>query len=284
MPTFATPHPIAAVIEVAGAMITVHAGERAETSVDLRPHNPDRHADLELAKQTTVDFADGRLVVRSPRTARARFRSLIGGGDRVDLDVALPAGSTLEVRGWADVTAEGTLDMVDVETSMGDIDLDRVTGRVRAKTSMGDIRIGSAMGPAELRSSAGSLQVGWAGADVTARTSAGDVRIHDGEGELRLSTSTGDVRVERAASAVSAKASTGDIRLNSVRSGSVTAECSYGQLEIGVANGSAAWLDVEARHGVVRSELEGTDGPGEANHTVEIHATTGYGDILLRRA
>lgn len=284
MPTFATPDPISAVIDVGGVLLTVHAGDVPETSVNLRPHNPDSHADVELAKRTTVDLTSGRLVVRSPRTARARLRSLLGGGERVDLDIALPAGSTLEVRGWGDINAEGPLDTVDVDTGLGDINVERVTGRVRVKTSMGDIRVGTTMGPAELRTSAGSLQVGRAGADVTARTSSGDVRVDDGEGELRLSTSAGDVRVERAASAVSAKTSAGDIRLHRVSSGSVTAESTYGQLEIGVAHGTAAWLDVEAGHGVVRSELESVDGPGEADRTVEIRATTGYGDIILRRA
>jgi len=90
--------------------------------------------------------------------------------------------------------------------------------------------------------------------------------------------------VERAAAGVSATTSAGDIRLHSVRSGSVTAESTYGRVEIGVAQGSAAWLEVEARHGVVRSELEQAEGPGEADHTVEIRATTSYGDIILRRA
>ncbi len=284
MPTFATPHPIAAVIDVGGVMLSVRAGERADTAVDLRPHNPARTADVDLAKRTTIDLSDGRLTVRSPRTARSRLRSLFGGGDRVDVDIALPAGSTLEVRGWGDITAEGPLDAVDIDTAMGDIDLDRVVGRLRAKTSMGDIRVGSATGSVELRTSAGGVQVGRAGADVTASTSAGDVRVDDAEGELRLSTSAGDVRVERASSAVSAKTSAGDIRLHSVRSGPVTAETSYGRIEIGVAHGSAAWLEVEARHGVVRSELEQVEGPGEAECTVEIRATTGYGDIVLRRA
>jgi len=284
MPSFATPEPVLALVDVNGFVLTAYAGDRAETTVDLRPHNPARAADVELAEETTVNLAEGRLVVRSPRTTRSRLRHLFGGGPRVDIRVQLPAGSALEVRGWGDVTAEGPLDTVDIDTAMGDVDIDRAAGRVRAKTSMGDIRVGSAAGPADLRTAAGSVRVGRAGSDVTVRTSAGDVRVDDAEGELRLSTSAGDIRVERASSAVSAKASAGDIRLHSVRSGSVSAECAYGRLEIGIARGAAAWLDVEARHGVLRSELEPTDGPGEAETTVEIHARAGYGDIVLRRA
>lgn len=284
MPSFATPHPISAVIDVSGFELTLRAGAEVETTVALRPHNPSRSADVDLAKRTTVDLTDGRLVVRSPRTASSRLRSLFGTGDRVDLDITLPAGSALEVRGWGDIRAEGALGAVDVDTAMGDVELDAVGGRLRARTSFGDIRVGSTTGDADLRTSAGGIQVGRASGAVTARTSAGDVRVDDGGGELQLSTSAGDVRVERAGSGVAAKTSAGDIRLHSVRSGSVTAESAYGRVEIGVLRGTAAWLDVEARHGVVRSELEESEAPRDAEATVEIHATTGYGDIILRRA
>lgn len=282
MPTFTTRGPVSALVDVAAATLTVTAVDRPETTVDIRPHDPGRSADVELASRTTVELDGDRLVVRSPRSTRGRLRSLFGGGERIDLDVVLPAGSSLEVRGWGDLRCHGPLGAVDVDTAMGDLQIDEAA-RIRATTSMGDIRVASVTGPAELRSSAGSVRVGRATGDVTARTSAGDVRVDEGGGELHLSTSTGDVRVERAAGTVTARTSAGDVRLMSVRSGSVTASTSFGQLEIGVARGVAAWLDVEARHGAVRSELERADGPGDAGSTVEIHAHTSYGDILLRR-
>jgi hypothetical protein len=282
MPVFSTPEPVRALIDVGGAVTRVQARDGAETSVEVRPHNPGRSADVELAQRVTVDLTDGRLRVHAPRNRRARLRSLFGGSERVDLDIVLPAGSELETRGWGDVTTEGALGAVDIDTGMGDIKLDRVAA-VRAKTAMGEIAVRSAGGPADLRTAMGTVQVGRAAGDVVARTSTGDVRVEDAAGELRLSTSAGDVRVERATSGVRAKTSAGDVRLQSVCRGSVTATTSYGQLEIGVAHGTAAWLDVEARHGVVRSELEPTDGPGDSELTVEIHATSGFGDIVLRR-
>lgn len=283
MPTFETREPVFAVIDVAGVELTVHAGSDGRTTVDVQPHNPARGADVELAERTSVDLTAGRLVVRSPRTARSRVRTLFGGGERIDVAVSLPAGSTLEVRGWANVTAVGPLAAVDIDTAMGDISLDRV-GRINAKTSMGDIRVGSATERAQLRTAAGSIEVGRAAGELTADTATGDVRVQEGAGELRLATTTGDIRVEKAAGPVRARTGAGDVRLRSVRTGAVTAHTSYGQLEIGVAQGTAAWLDVEARHGVVRSELEQAEGPSDGEHTVEIRATTGYGDILLRRA
>ena len=178
---------------------------------------------------------------------------------------------------------------IDSGIGIGDEDPDALFERLfRSQTAVAQQTPGAGLGLtialAIVEAHAGTIEVGRARGEVTARTSAGDVRVDDGGGELRLSTSAGDVRVERAASTVSARTSAGDIRLHSVRTGTVTAETSYGRLEIGVARGSAAWLDVEARHGVVRSELEDTDGPDSGETSVEIRATTGYGDIVLRRA
>lgn len=282
MPTFTTPHPVSATVDVSGFELRLTAGDVAETSVDVRAHNPSKSAEVELAARVSVDCRGDRLVVRSPRTARDRLRSLFGGGDRVDVDITVPAGSTLEVRGWGDLTTQGQLGPVDVDVAMGDLDLDRVE-RVRAKTSMGDVRVQSTAGPAELHTSSGSLHVAQASADVTAKSSAGDVTVGDGLGDMRLATSAGDVRVERAGGSVRAKTSAGDIRLHSVRSGTVAAESTYGRIDIGVADGTAAWLDVEARHGVVRSELEQSGPPADSETTVEIRANAAYGDIVLRR-
>jgi hypothetical protein len=282
MPTFSTPHPVTASVDVSGFELRLTAREVAETTVEVRPHNPSKSADVELAAGVTVDCTGDRLVVRSPRTARARLRSLFGGGDRVDVDITVPAGSTLEVRGWGDLTTEGRLGPVDIDVAMGDLALDRVE-RLRAKTSMGDVRVQATAGSAELQTSSGTLHVSEAGADVTAKSASGDVSVGDGAGELRLRTAAGDVRVERAAGSVHAKTSAGDIRIHSVRSGSVAADSTYGRIDIGVADGTAAWLDVEARHGVVRSDLEQTGQPADTETTVQIRATAGYGDIVLRR-
>src|SRR6478609_9756390 len=162
MPTFSTPHPVTASVDVSGFELRLTASDVAETAVEVRPHNPSKSADVELAAGVTVDCTGDRLVVRSPRTARDRLRSLFGGGDRVDIDITVPAGSTLEVRGWGDVTTHGQLGAVDV-------DLDRVE-RLRVKTSVGDVTVQSTDGPAELHTSTGRLHVAQAGADVSAKS------------------------------------------------------------------------------------------------------------------
>ncbi len=284
MPTFETPEPIQTLVDVGGVTLTVNAVEHGTTAtVDIAPHNPGRSGDVQQAERIVTELVGGRLSVRSPRSTKTRLRGLFGGSERVDITITVPAESGLEVRGWGDVRSSGTLGTVDIDTGMGDIALDRV-GAVRVKTAMGEVRVGSAGGPADLRSSAGTVSVGHADGEVTAKTSAGDVRVEEGQGDLRLSTSYGDVRVQRASADVTASTSAGDVRLSSVCSGQVDVKTSYGQLEIGIAHGTAAWLDVDARHGTVRSELQDAEGPGDSELTVKVRAVTGYGDIVLRRA
>jgi hypothetical protein len=45
----------------------------------------------------------------------------------------------------------------------------------------------------------------------------------------------------------------------------------------------AAYLDVSSEHGSVRNHLTPTEGPVENESTAEVHASTGYGDIIVRR-
>ena len=57
-----------------------------------------------------------------------------------------------------------------------------------------------------------------------------------------------------------------------------------GDLEVGVHDGVAAWLDLHSRFGSVRNELDATDGPERDHGTVEVRAHTPTGDIVVRRA
>ncbi|MFQ6171376.1 DUF4097 family beta strand repeat-containing protein [Oryzobacter sp. R7] len=283
MPRFATPEPVALHVDVSGATLRLRATATDETVVEVRPHNPARQGDVDAAARVTVDHTPGRVIVRSPRTGLGRLRSLFGGGDRVDVEVALPEGSALDVRGWGEVVATGALGVVDVDSQMGDISLERVE-KVAARTEMGDVRVERVAGDADLRTSMGAVGVGDAGGHVVARTSAGDVSVGRVQGSVRASTSMGDVRVEHPGTDVVAKTSAGDVRIRRVEGGLVTVDSTYGRVDIGVAEGVAAWLDVEARHGAVRSELTELGAPAEGDPTVELRVRAGYGDVVLHRA
>jgi hypothetical protein len=63
----------------------------------------------------------------------------------------------------------------------------------------------------------------------------------------------------------------------------VVAETAYGKVEVGVADGVAAWLDLGTGYGMVHNELDAADRPGAGEPTVEIRAKSGMGDITVRR-
>ena len=80
------------------------------------------------------------------------------------------------------------------------------------------------------------------------------------------------------------KTANGDVRLGAVTRGAVVAETGRGGLEIGIPDGTAAYLDLHTHFGRVDSELEGSEAPETRKATVEVRARTGFGDIWVRRA
>ena len=62
MPIFATPGPIAATVEVAGAQVRVTASDRTDTVLLVKPINEASRSDVKVANKTTVDFVGGQLM------------------------------------------------------------------------------------------------------------------------------------------------------------------------------------------------------------------------------
>ena len=60
-------------------------------------------------------------------------------------------------------------------------------------------------------------------------------------------------------------------------------ETKMGDLEVGIPEGTAAWLDVRATAGRVRNSLDAADAPEPSAETAEVRARTVVGDVLIRR-
>ncbi|MBO0826264.1 MAG: DUF4097 family beta strand repeat protein [Streptosporangiales bacterium] len=282
MPTFQTPEPIAVTIDMAAGSVRVAASDRTDTVVDVRPYSDSSDADVRAAAETGVDYAGGRLTVKGPKSwVRSVFGP--GAGPAIDVVVELPQGSSLDLTSWTDLTADGRLGDVTVRTALGDIRLE-ATGELRAKTSMGDITVGRIDGGADLDTSAGAVRIGRIDGSAVVKASAGGLSVGEVAGDLRLHTSHGDISVERALASVVAKTAAGGIRVDEAVRGRVDLATSYGDVTVGVPEGTAAWLDVNSRTGRVRSELEASTTPRGGDETVEIRARTQYGEILIRRA
>jgi DUF4097 and DUF4098 domain-containing protein YvlB len=263
MPTFDTPGPISARIEVVSGTVHVRADDRHDTVVTVRPRNGNSSADVAAAEQTRVTFGAGELLVRSTSRPRLLF---FGSGPEIEVDVVLPTGSSLEVRTTAgEITCTGRLGAVDLESKHGDLRLDQA-GSLRARTSSGNV-------------SASAI-----GGETEVTTAYGNVRVGEVAGPARLGTGYGDVTVDRTLGSLTGSTKYGQVRVGEAVRGSLVLETSYGEVEAGVREGTAAWLDVSSGAGRIRNTLTQTEGPEGAGETVEIHARTSYGDILIRRA
>src|SRR5580692_972386 len=94
MPTFDTPEPISVSLELAVGDIRIAATDRDDTVVEVRPSDPAKKADVTAAEQTRVEYVDGRLLVKAPKGWRQY--SWRGGGESIDVEIAVPAGSRVD--------------------------------------------------------------------------------------------------------------------------------------------------------------------------------------------
>ncbi|MFF9914365.1 DUF4097 domain-containing protein [Streptomyces sp. NPDC013457] len=278
MPTFETPEPLSATVEIEIGRARIVAGKRTDTVVEVMPSDPGDKLDVQAAAETKVTCAGGKLLVRGPKK-----RSLFGKVGAVDVTVELPAGSELiGSTGLGELIGEGRFGNCRLTTAAGDIQLEEAAA-VRLKTSHGDILVDRTTGEAEIQGS-GRVRVGRIDGAATIRNLNGETAIGEISGELRVNSSNGPIGVARAESSVTAKTASGAIRLDEVVRGRITLDSAAGGLEVGIAEGTAAWLDVRSKAGRVRNELGTAEGPGQSDETVEVRGRTSVGDIVIRRA
>lgn len=160
MITFQTPAPIAVTVDVLSAGVTVIASDRSDTTVEIKPADATKKADVRAAEQTTIDFTDGALTVTTPKSWRTH--TPFGGNPTIEVTIQVPDGSQLRsTAGVGHLLGAGALGSCDVTVSLGDIVIERPQGSVTAKAAKGNIRIGEAVrGELRLETSVGELEVG----------------------------------------------------------------------------------------------------------------------------
>ncbi|MEV7005933.1 DUF4097 family beta strand repeat-containing protein [Streptosporangium sp. NPDC051022] len=280
MPTFDTPEPIIAVIDLGAGDIRITASDRSDTVVEIRPTDGLDGTDTRAAEQALVECSRGRLFVKTPKS---RLGSLFGWDGSVRVTIDLPTGSRVDAGTTGDLRCEGRLGQTTLRTVSGAIWLDR-TGELRLNTADGDITLARSAGHTEITTANGDIRIGEIDGAAVVKTANGDITVGEITGDLRLNTAHGDITVGRALASVDARTASGDIRIDEAVRGSVTLETSYGKLEVGVRKGTAAWLDVSTPYGRLRNSLEAVDSPGPSDETLEVRARTHYGDVVIRRS
>lgn len=135
----------------------------------------------------------------------------------------------------------------------------------------------------EASSSQGNLYCEGRLGETSVHTTSGDVRVGEIVGDLFATTTKGNIDIDRALADVQAKTEYGDIRILDVVQGTVAADTAAGRLEIGVRQGTAARLDINATFGAVKNLLDAPDSV-PSGKSVEVRASSGRGDIVIYRA
>ena len=284
MPTVETPQPIVLSIELSQGAVHVLASHRSDTVVAVNPSDRDRPADVEAAERIAVDLANGTLSVKAPRP-RGIAAPLLGWkkSGSVDVTVELPEGSSLRAdTGFADFRGDGRLDEVDVKTGAGDVRLDR-TGALRVRSGAGHVAVEEASGRADIVA-AGDMTIGAVAGDAEVKNLNGKTWIGRVGGTARVKSANGDVTIDDAGGDVTVNTANGSIRLGQVTRGSVTVETASGGLEVGIREGTAAWIDATTKFGRVHNDLTPSDDPDASTETVEVRARTQFGDVLIARS
>lgn len=281
MPTFDTPAPISVTIELGVGDVRIVAADRTDTIVEVRPSDGAKKSDVTAAEQTRVELDGGSLVIKAPKGWRQW--TLRGGGESIDVEVSLPAGSDVRVEaGVAALRCAGRLGECHFKTGVGDIRIEHA-GPVQVKTGVGDVTVERASDHAELATGSGAVHIGSIDGTAQIKNANGNSWVGEVTGELTVRAANGRIAIDHAHAGVAARTANGDVRLGEVASGAVLAQTGTGKLEIAIRDGVAAWLDLNTRYGRVHNGLEAADGPQPGEDTVEISARSSFGDITVRR-
>ncbi len=262
MPTFETPDPITASVEVVSGAVHVTATDREDTVVQISPRDPNRASDIRIAEAARVDFTNGTLTVSAGR----RFISL-GRGGAVIVDIELPSRSRLQVSSAsANLRADGELGDCRFSTASGDAAVQTIAGNIKADSASGGITVENVKGTA------------------TISTASGDATVAELTGDVKFRAASGSLSIRRLRGAVNAQTASGDITVADAIAGGVSVQTGSGDIEVGIAEGTAARLDLRTHSGKVRNGLQSADGPADGDETLTVNVKTGSGDIAVQRA
>ena len=278
MPTYSTPEPIDARLDVSIGYVEVVASDRTDTVVTISPTNPGRGGDTSLAREATSALENGTLRLSVPKRL-----NLFGQSDSVDVRVELPTGSRLEIESnYGAVRIRGDLGATRITAKYGNVSADRF-GDLVLNAPYGEVDIAQVDGLLDLNAGHGQVRIGRVSGDARIRAAHGSVEIGTTEGIVDVSTS-GPLTITRALTDVTARSAHGAIRVLETDGGTLRLENGYAEVEVGVPAGVAAWVDAASAHGVVRNELTPDPDAASSGRTVELHLRANWADVLIRRA
>ena len=276
MPTFATPGPITATVEAGGAQVRVTASDRTDTVVLVEPLDAASRKDVKVADKTTVDFAAGQLTVKT---------TVAGDKDgSVAITIDLPAGSHLVASlAHSGVDVDGPVGPCELRMASGRVRLDRIDA-LRANIAAGEVEIGHIAGRADIDGGAFVVRIGEVEGPVGITSSGGQAWIGHAAADLEFSSGSSGIDIDRADGSVTATTGSGAIRIGRITRGQAKLTNGSGDIEVGIGDGIAAYLDVNSERGSVRNSIASPESPAASDARLTVHARTRHGDIIIGRA
>jgi DUF4097 and DUF4098 domain-containing protein YvlB len=258
--TYDTPGELEVEVRIPAGDVVVRTLETDRTTLHI---TGERDAD-----DVTVRFEPG--AAGRARLVVAQRREVLGwhwSRQSPTVEITAPTTTRLTVDGSSvDLRAEGVLTSVVVRSASGDATVEDVLGDVEVRSASGDVRARSVGGALTASTASGDVRVDSVGGEVSARTASGDVSLGETAGLVRITTASGDVALGNAGPGVT------DVRTVS------------GQVEIGVAPGTRAYLDVSSLSGATVSELPVSDDPtAGTGHELEVRVSSTSGSVRVRR-
>ncbi|WP_114854459.1 DUF4097 family beta strand repeat-containing protein [Brachybacterium sp. YJGR34] len=279
MPAFAAPAPLAIAVDVPHASLHVIASEREDAVVTVLPADPSRSGSVRAAEEIQVEQRGDALTLSYPGSWKQYLLPFAAGTASITLEV--PAGSSVRGRSGT-LLAEGALATVDMALTSGDVRLERVE-QLDLKVSAGSAVVDRVGGRLTLSVGAGSVRIREIEGEGSIRAANGTTTVDSLTGSLEITGAHGDIAVGRMHGDLVAKSAHAGIRVDRLDAGRATLTTSFGALEAGIPEGTAAYLDLSTENGTVRNLLTPAEGPVDDEPTAQIQASTRYGDIIVRR-
>jgi DUF4097 and DUF4098 domain-containing protein YvlB len=278
MHTFETPNPVNLRVELWQGTVDVTAKDTQTTTVELTAAPGDSGAQ-DIIDSAKIEQRGDEVVVLMPKIKSGLFRR----SAEIFARIVVPENSNARVEtASADIAMHGQLGDVKAYSGSGEVEIEQ-GDEVEVRTGSGDIRVDSAKGNCDTKSGSAEVMLGKVNGDCDVLSGSGDVVIDTVVGDLKIKAGSGDIVVKSSGTGVDAMAGSGDLLLKRVDRGRVKAKTGSGDITIGVADGTAAYLDVMTVTGDVSSELDGSEAPVDGELTAEILVQTGSGDVVLQR-
>lgn len=200
----------------------------------------------------------------------------VGGGEEVDLELELPAGTRLSLAsGSGDLSVEGAFGDSVLDSGYGDVQARGIRGTLAAKSGSGSVQAHEVQGArVELASAYGDLTLRAIQAEeLSANTSSGDIDARDLDGaHLVLHSDYGDVKAARTRGDLAAHSGSGELELLEC-DGACRAHSDYGDVH---ARGRFSVLELTSSSGSVQAEAQAGSTLGQG-----WQLASDYGEVLL---